>query len=1044
MADLLESLTQSLGSTYRIERELGGGGMSRVFLAEETALGRKVVIKVLPPDMAVSVNQDRFRREMQVVARLQHPHVVPLLNAGLAGELLWYSMPFVEGESLRARIERSGELPVNEAVRLIREVSEALDHAHTHGVVHRDIKPDNVLLSGGHAMVTDFGVAKAVSESGGAGALTSVGLALGTPSYMAPEQATADPQTDERADIYALGAMAYEMLTGQPPFTGPNPQAVLAGHLTKHPTAVSEVRPAIPPALNVVVMRCLEKRPADRFQRARDLIPHLDAYLTPSGGTVATAALSVESATSDTSVMALHPVRVGLLFALGSLIVLSLVYWLTQRLGLPDWVMPVALVLLLIGLPIVLWASKQERQRALARVTGEHPVVPTGPLGQLSTLRGALRGGAFAFAGLVVGAGTFMGLRAAGVGPFATLVSAGVLKATDRMVLAHFANRTSDTTLGPSITEALRIDLSRSSVVRLLEKDEVSSALQRMERDPGTALTQVLAVEVAQREGAKAVVAGEIAPLGAGYVLTASVLSVADKSTLIAERETATDASGLIAAVDKLSRKLRERIGESLRTIRAGEPLEQVTTSSLEALRLYTQAEAAADRTADGEAARLLHEALALDSTFAMAWRKLAVVIGNQGLDRALEVSATVRAYELRDRLPERERLLATAYYFDTALNDRDQAILAYRQVLQRFPDDGTALNNLALDLIDRGRDEEAEQTARAGLEFFPNTGVLWANLIGSQVNQGHFAAAESSLAEWARVAPKALNRQSTAVSVAYVQGDFATAKAHSDTLAQSDDASWRSTARAQLGLIASAQGHLREALRRFREAVDLRLASGNVDAHYLPLQRLLQVDIELRGRTEDAVRTMDSTIAAHPLDSLPPYNRPYLILASMYAKAGNPDRAEQLYQAWEGAVSATEQQATDAAPGTRGLIALARGRFAEAIAQFRSSKARVACAPCFMHETGQAFDGLNQPDSALAAYETAANAVNRRLQYQQVSLAPTYLRLGELYEAKVDRTKALEYYGRFVDLWKDADAELQPRVADARKRIAQLTAKER
>jgi serine/threonine-protein kinase len=225
--------------------------------------------------------------------------VVPLLNAGLAGELLWYSMPFVEGESLRTRLDRGGELPVAEAARLLREVAEALDHAHAHGVVHRDIKPDNVLLSGGHAVVTDFGVAKAVSEAGAGGTLTSVGLALGTPAYMAPEQATADPHTDERADIYALGAMAYEMLTGAPPFTGPNPQAVLAGHITRAPTMASSVRPAIPPVLNAVIMRCLEKRPADRFQKARDLIPHLDAYLTPSGGTLATSASPAMPAASS-------------------------------------------------------------------------------------------------------------------------------------------------------------------------------------------------------------------------------------------------------------------------------------------------------------------------------------------------------------------------------------------------------------------------------------------------------------------------------------------------------------------------------------------------------------------------------------------------------------------------------------------------------------------------------------------------------------------------------------------------------------------------
>ena len=222
LTDFAQRLSEALGPDFRIERELGGGGMSRVFLAEDVKLARKVVVKVLPPEMAASVNQDRFRREIQLAARLQHPHVVPLLSANASGDLLWYVMPFIEGESLRAKLAREGELPVAEAVRLLREVTDALAYAHEQGVVHRDIKPDNVMVSRGHALVTDFGVAKAVSESGNASGLTSLGVALGTPAYMAPEQASADPHVDHRADLYALGAVAYEMLAGRPPFTGGN------------------------------------------------------------------------------------------------------------------------------------------------------------------------------------------------------------------------------------------------------------------------------------------------------------------------------------------------------------------------------------------------------------------------------------------------------------------------------------------------------------------------------------------------------------------------------------------------------------------------------------------------------------------------------------------------------------------------------------------------------------------------------------------------------------------------------------------------------
>ena len=285
--DLRETLQSTLGDAYKIERELAGGGMSRVFIAEEKALGRRVVVKVLPLEAAGQLSLERFRREIAFVAQLQHPHIVPLLTAGETGGLAYFTMPFIQGETLRARLSKSGELPVNEATRILREVASALAFAHQAGVVHRDIKPDNVLLAAGASMVSDFGVAKALIASSSSEThihRTSLGLALGTPAYMSPEQVSADPGLDHRADLYAWGILAYEMLAGSTPFSGRPAQAMLAAHVNETVEPLGRRRPNLPPALESLVMRCLEKRAADRPQSAEELVRALDEVSTPSGG----------------------------------------------------------------------------------------------------------------------------------------------------------------------------------------------------------------------------------------------------------------------------------------------------------------------------------------------------------------------------------------------------------------------------------------------------------------------------------------------------------------------------------------------------------------------------------------------------------------------------------------------------------------------------------------------------------------------------------------------------------------------------------------
>ena len=292
-----------------------------MFLARDIRHDRKVAIKVLRPELAETLGADRFTREIRTAANLSNPHILTVLDSGSADGLLYYVMPFAEGESLRRRIAREGALPIEDVIRILREVADALSTAHAAGVVHRDIKPDNVLLSGRHALVADFGVAKALSESSGRNKVTTIGIALGTPAYMAPEQAAADPHVDHRADIYALGVLAFEMLTGEPPFSRRSPQELLAAHVTEPAPPVSSRRPSVPPALDALVAKCLLKQPGDRYQSADQVLEELERMVTPTAGVSPAAGLPPTAATpaavrpSSTRLAALTVVALLLLAA---------------------------------------------------------------------------------------------------------------------------------------------------------------------------------------------------------------------------------------------------------------------------------------------------------------------------------------------------------------------------------------------------------------------------------------------------------------------------------------------------------------------------------------------------------------------------------------------------------------------------------------------------------------------------------------------------------------------------------------------------------
>ncbi len=956
MSNLQEQLQAALGSTYRVERELGGGGMSRVFVATETALGRRVVIKLLSPELGLGISADRFRREIQLAARLQHPHIVPLLAAGevkLEGSstpLLYFTMPFVEGESLRARLSK-GPLASAEGMRVLREVADALDYAHRQNVVHRDIKPDNILLSNGHAVVTDFGVAKALSTATSVDVnttATSIGTVIGTPAYMAPEQGAGDPDVGPAADIYALGVTGFEMLTGQTPFKGTTPRAILAAQLTSEAPSLDALRQDLAPALPPLVRRLLSKDPSAR-PSAAELVGLLEQVGTPAPGTLISPPMP-------------NPAQRN---------------WL--RLGL-------------IGAGVL--------------------------------------------------AAVLLGLRVTGLLPTRTLLAEGKFGSRDKVVLAD-VEVPGDSALGSALTEALRVDLSQSDVLQLLSASQIRSTLRLMQQPEDGALGFTPAREVAVRSGAKGVIAGRVERVGGQMIVTLRLVTPGTGDDLAAFRETAKDSTELLTALDAVTKQMRRRIGESLGKVRASQPMEAVTTSSLAALQKYSQAVAASDRGDYPRAQRLLEDALTIDTAFAMAWRKLGVVYGNQGEEFKSRQPLT-RAFRFRDRLPDRERYLAMGSYYTAVAFDNDKAIAAYRSALEIDSLDVVATNNMATILSAQGNDSAAVRYYRKALAARDSSPVSIANLIFALIDAGELDSAASLQRHGARRAPDNSQLQVTAAWIAFARGDLRQVEQFVQAAGNDPTAppALRFSALSGATFIHGMQGQVRQADADARARAELATRVDQPGEYYDALTIIAAFDAVYRGNPGRARRLLDSVLAVRPLAAVAPDERPYLDLAWTYAIAGDAARSRALLA--EGASVRDTAQWRASEPYRRailGVLAMQAGKPDEAITEFRAGLGKESgCRPCAMSDLGRAFDAAGQRDSAIVWSEKYLATTERvRIGADAFFLAPTYRRLGELYEEKGDRTTAASYYQKFVDLWRDADPDLQPQVTAVKKKLAKV-----
>ena len=1046
--DLRQRVQESLSGTHTIERELGGGGMSRVFVAHEHRLGRKVVVKVLAPELAAAISAERFEREIQLAASLQQANILPVISAGDMDGLPFYTMPFVEGESLRTRLVQ-GPVSISVAIDVLRDVAKALAYAHERGVVHRDIKPDNILLSGRSAVVADFGIAKAIAaaqEKSSGATLTQLGTAVGTPAYMAPEQAAGDPSTDHRADIYAFGCMAYELLAGHPPFHGLSPHKLMAAHMGETARPIEELRPDCPPALARLVTRCLAKDPEKRPANAEELLQALDVTTSAP-----TAAVPFHGRALFLRAMAIYAVAF-----IGVAIVARL---LVDTQGLPEWVFTGALVVMAIGFPVILFTGyTQYVARKVAQATPT--LTPRGTLvrpsaeGTLAQLAvkasphvswsRTARGGIAAlttFALLVAG---YLVLRVLGIGPSGSLLAAGKINAQDRVLVSAFDAASRDSALADVVSVAVRTNLAQSKAVTMVPTSGVVAALQRMQRPTTSRVDLALAREISEREGIKAVVTGSVAAAGTGYIVTARLINAHSGDELAVFNESASSTADIIPAVDRLTRELRGRIGESLKSVKDTPALSQVTTTSLDALRSFAAGLRANDVEGDyARAATLFEDAIAKDSGFAAAYIQLAYTLGNANVQPVRQDSLIATAYRLRDRLRESERYNVEGAYLQT--RDRPKAIVAFERAVAADSSNTDALNQLAIVSMRTRNLPRAEQLARRALANEPENSILFGNLADVLMNEGKFDAADSVL-HLMKERKLPISTELDHAALLYLRGELDSAEAHAQAGTRSAQPDVARPSMYMLQQVLQVRGRLHEA-----DSITLVLRAANAKrgtrVNWLTLPtRIALNDAWLRGQNGRALARLDSAVKAQPLTPGSPPGAA-LDVAHAYAAAGAPERARAIlsqYDTWS-RDSVQRQSYLGQRLYTEGAILLAEHHPDEAIRAFRrmdvdTDGLPIGCAFCLSFALGRAYDAANQPDSTIANLERyLATPARNRINADAGLLGPIHKRLGELYEAKGDAKRAAEHYATFVELWKSADPDLQQKVAEARTRLERV-----
>jgi serine/threonine-protein kinase len=746
----VDKVRGALGDRYRIERVIGEGGMATVYLAEDLKHRRKVAVKVMRPELAATLGAERFLREVEIAAQLNHPHILPMYDSGASEGLLFYVMPWIEGESLQARLRREGQLPVEEAVRLAREVAEALAAAHALGIIHRDIKPANILLNAGHALVADFGIARALGTGGEA--LTKTGLAVGTPQYMSPEQATGGHAIDGRSDVYAVGAVLYEMLAGEPPFTGPTAQAIMARSLTEVPRPLTMSRD-LSPQVDAVVRRALAKSPADRQPSAAALAEALGSALD-AARSGATPVVATDGPTGA---------QVWGLFGVTSAVSLGLVYALISRWGLPSWTFGLAVLLLAIGAAVLVVTGQVEARRR----GGATP----GGLRRLFTWRNAAIGGGLALA-LWALVATGMVMR----GPAGGAASRDGI----RLAVLPFENRGSseDAYFAAGITDEIRGKLTalpNFQVTARTSSDqyrESTKPLQQIGRELGVDYLLTATVRWART------------PDGKGRVQVVPELIDARSGAATWQQTFDADVTDVFQVQTTIAIRVAGALGVALGTSEE-QQLTRRPTENLAAYDLYLKGQAltANDPNTLKQASGYFEQAAALDSTFLEAWARLSSTLSSLYFNGTPDPVIARRAKEAAERSIALDPSsafghVAMSVYQASVLKDTERAEQEMALALKAAPNDPEMLRRSASVERALGRWDAALNHLERARRLDPRSVPTLGAATGLFLSLRRYDEALAAGAELLALAPTDPNHIQLVVMTHLAKGDLAAARA--------------------------------------------------------------------------------------------------------------------------------------------------------------------------------------------------------------------------------------------------------------------------
>jgi len=728
-------------------------------------------------------------------------------------------------------------------------------------------------------------------------------------------------------------------------------------------------------------------------------------------------------------------VRAATLFGLAGVGVLSIVHLLVRWLGLPDWVLPGVVVWLAAGVPVMLLTGRQQFKRTVARAGGAQTEA-SGIRGHL-TWRNAVLGGGVALSLLVVFTASFMVMRITGVRPVGTLTATGEFEKGGRVVLGEFTDRTDEPGLAAAVTEALRVDLAQSQVVSLLSQTAMRQALGRMGLAPATKIDRQVALEIAVREGIPAVVVGEVLSVGHGFVLSARVIKSADEQELLALRETASDVSDVLAAVERLSRHLRERIGESLKDLRSSPALSSVTTNSLPALRSFSAGVQLIREGKWSQANDDFAEAVGLDSTFAEAYVRLGYNLTNQGGARSAAVDAMAAAFRHRSHLPESRRKSVEAAYY-SMIGEPSKSAAAYEASLTSG--DRGVLNNLALQYLTLRQPDRAVDVLVEARGDSPNAGIIAVNLTRALFRTGRVDQAFQVWNAFTDANPDyQLNARHTA-RLEVARDSIRAAQAVLEEAEQTEDHFAAAIVSRYRAFVNAALGRISDALAILEVQRDAAVVLGDRATAFAMEVKAAELLLGNGRSSNEVARVLDNAVGREGFGTLAPLDRLLPTRARLRARLGDLDQARRLLREHETEVLALypniDQQDR--------LLAVAELELAEGSVMDAAVTFRIAdmgrCVICALPGLARAYEQAGEVDSAIVTYERfLSTPYADRIDLIGVDQAGVLMRLGQLHEVKGNRDAAVSYYDRFIELRRDADPVLQQEVQGARERRLQL-----